>query len=78
VAKSPRVIEIAINKMMKERSKDTLPIRKLGTTLRIALSGGSVSVKTISESNRSGPLGRQSRAKIATYSRTSLAIKINT
>jgi hypothetical protein len=78
VARNPLVIEIAINKMMKERSSETLPMRRFGTTLRIALSGGSVRVKTISESNRSRPLGRQSRAKIATYSRTNLAIKIKT
>jgi hypothetical protein len=72
------VIVIAINKMIKDRSRETLPIRRLGTTLRIALSGGSVSVKTVSEISRSGPLGRQSLAKIATYSRTNLAIKIRT
>jgi hypothetical protein len=69
---------MASSKMMNERSKETLPILKLGTTLRIALSGGSVKVKTVSEIKRSGPLGRQSRAKIATYSRTNLAIKTKT
>jgi hypothetical protein len=72
------VIEIAINKMMKERSNETLPIRTVGTTFRMAFSGGSVKVKTVSESNSSGPFGRQSLAKIATYSRTSLAIRIKT
>ncbi len=64
--------------MMKERSSATLPILKFGTTLRIAFKGGSVSVKTVSESSSSGPFGRQSLAKIPTYSRTNLAIKIKT
>jgi hypothetical protein len=72
------VIEIANSKTMKERSNETLPIRRFGTTLRIALSGGSVSVYTVSESNKSGPFGRQSLAKIATYSKTNRAIKIKT
>jgi hypothetical protein len=78
VAKIPRVIEIANSKMMKERSSETLPILRLGTTFRIALSGGSVRVKTVSESSKIGPFGRQSRANIEMYSRTNLAIKIKT
>jgi hypothetical protein len=71
-------MEIANNKIMKERSSATLPIRRLGTTFRIAFNGGSVSVKTVSETSKSGPLGRQSRAKMETYSKTNLAIKIKT
>jgi hypothetical protein len=43
-ARIPRVIEIANSKIMNERSRETLPILRLGTTLRIALSGGSVRV----------------------------------
>jgi hypothetical protein len=71
-------MEIANNKIMKERSIATLPIRRLGTNFRIAFNGGSVSVKTVSESSKTGPLGRQSLAKIETYSKTNLAIKIKT
>jgi len=63
---------------MKERSNETLPIRRFGITRLIALSGGSVNVNTVSESKRTGPRGRQSRAKIDIYSRTNLAIKIRT
>jgi len=73
-----RVIEIANSKMMNERSNATLPILTLGTTFRMAFRGGSVSVKTVSDSNRSGPVGRQSLAKILTYSKINRTIKIST
>ena len=63
---------------MKDKSNETLPIRRFGTTRRIALSGGSVRVNTVSESNNTGPRGRQSRAKMEMYSRTNLAIIIKT
>ena len=53
-------------------------MRRLGMTRLIALSGGSVKVNTVSESNNTGPRGRQSRANIEMYSRTNLAIKIKT
>ena len=72
------MIEIANSKMMNERSKATLPIRTLGTTFLIAFRGGSVSVNTVSDSKRSGPVGRQSLAKIVTYSKINLTIKIRT
>ncbi len=69
---------IANSRIMNERSNETLPICRFGTTRLIALSGGSVKVNTVSESNKTGPRGRHSRAKIETYSRTNLVIKIKT
>jgi hypothetical protein len=73
-----REIEIAKSKMMNERSNATLPIRTLGTTFRMAFRGGSVSVNTVSDNKRSGPDGRQSLAKIVTYSKINRTIKIST
>ena len=63
---------------MNERSSETPPIRRLGTTRRIAFNGGSVSVNTASERSSKAPRGRQSLAKILMYSKTNLAIKIKT
>jgi hypothetical protein len=77
-AKIPRVIEIAKSKIRNDKSKETLPIRRLGTNFRIALSGGSVNVKTNSLSKSTGPRGRQSREKMATYSKTKRVMSTST